>query len=786
MKVSFEWLKGFFDEKLDLNDMCDKLTISGTKVETIESNKIEVTNVVTGLIEEIKPHPDAEKLVVCRVNVGDSNVQIVTGAKNMKEGDIVPVALHGAVLHGGVKIKKGKLRGVESQGMMCSEEELGLSNSSDGLMIMDKDTPIGINIVEAIKSGDDIIEFEITSNRPDCLGVLGIAREIKAIYDINMKKPNVEFNINSSKNIDSMLNVEIQNEDCRRYSARIIENIKICESPEFIQKRLLSSGIRPINNIVDLTNYVMLELGQPMHAFDYDKISGKKLIVGSPDENEKFVMLDDTERTLNGNTICIRDDEKVLALAGIMGGKNSKVSENTKTIVLESANFNFDRIRRTSRSFNLRTESSLRFEKGIDDNLVIAALDRFCSLVNELSYGDVVSGTIDIVKKSYKPVSIEISDKYINDFLQTNISKDEMVKIFNNLDMNVIDKGETFIVEISTFRRDIFKKQDLVEEVARIYGYDNIPSLELTSGSNELGKTKKQKFMDKVLDTMISLGFSQSISYSFYSPKVFDKLNILEDSNLRNYIPIKNPLGEDYSVMRTTMVPSMIDSLCRNYFYSNNEAYIFEIGKTYERTPKNSIQENNILTIGMYGKEVDYFYLKGIIEALFRVFRINLMLERENECFYHPGKSARIILGKNVLGRFGEIHPYVLKNYGIGTELFIGEINLDKLFEIYKFEKKYKQIPKYPSIVFDLSIVVDENIMSQDIEEIIKLKSGNILEEYEIFDVYRGEQIPDNKKSISYSIIFRDKSKTLNDKEVNSVIQKILNELKNKFGAELR
>lgn len=786
MKVSFEWLKGFFEEKLDLNDVCDKLTISGTKVETVESNKIEVTNVVTGLIEEIKPHPDAEKLVVCQVNVGDNHVQIVTGAKNMKEGDIVPVAFHGAVLAGGLKIKKGKLRGVESQGMMCSEEELGLKDSADGLMIMDKNTPVGINIVDAIESGDDVIEFEITSNRPDCLGVLGIAREIKAIYNINMKKPNMEFNVNSSKNIDSMLNVEIQNENCRRYSARIIENVKICESPEFIQKRLLSSGIRPINNIVDLTNYVMLELGQPMHAFDYDKISGKKLIVGSSKENEKFVLLDETERTLNDDSICIRDEEKVLALAGIMGGENSKVCENTKTIVLESANFNFDKIRRISKFFNLRTESSLRFEKGIDDNLTLEALDRFCSLVNELSYGDVVSGTIDIVKESYEPVSIEISDKYINDFLQTSISKDEMIKIFKNLDMNVIDKGETFVVEAGTFRRDIFKKQDLVEEIARIYGYDNIPSLDLVSGSNELGKTKKQKFMDKVLDTMISLGFSQSISYSFYSPKVFDKLNLKDGSSLRKCISIKNPLGEDYSVMRTIMVPSMIESLCRNYSYSNSEAYIFEIGKTYEKTHKDSIQENNVLTIGMYGKDVDYFNLKGAIEALFEVFGINLMLERENESFYHPGKSARITLGKNILGRFGAIHPYVLKNYGMELELFVGEINLDKLFEMYKWEKKYKQIPKYPSVVFDLSIVIDESILAQDIEKIIKSKSGNILEKYEIFDVYRGEQIPQNKKSISYSITFRDKSKTLNDKEVNSVIQKILDELKNKFGAELR
>ena len=786
MKVSFEWLQSYFEKNLDLKDVCEKLTISGTKVENVESNKVDVKNVVTGLIEKITQHPDAEKLVVCSVNIGKENVQIVTAAKNMKEGDIVPVALHGAILHNGLKIKKGKLRGIESQGMFCSEEELGLAEHSDGLMILDATTPLGVNVIDVLDSGSDVIEFEITSNRPDCLGVLGIAREVKSIYDFEMKKLDTNFKVSSLKNINNMLKVNLENKNCRRYSARIIDNVKICESPKFIQDRLIVSGIRPLNNIVDLTNYVMLELGQPMHVFDYNCVLDGKINVSNGNDGEKFTTIDGVDRDLDNSMICIKDDEKVLALAGVMGGENSKVSVKSRTIILESANFKFDSIRSTSRKLGLRSESSLRFEKGIDDNLTIKALDRFCNLVNEFSYGDVVEGTIDLINESYEPVKILVHCDYINKFLNTNISESDMIKIFENLDMKVNKIGELLEIVVPTFRRDVFLEEDLVEEIGRIYGYDKIPSSELPCVSTELGKTKKQKFIDKILDTMISLGFSQSISYSFYSSKVFDKLNLKNESEERNAINIKNPLGEDYSIMRTTLVPSMLDSLTRNYSYSNSEALIFEIGKTYIKESEDVIKENNILTLGMYGKDFDYFSMKGIIESVFEVLGINFMLERETESFYHPGKSARIILGKSSLGRFGSIHPQVLKNYGIDIELFIGELNLDKIFEFYKCNKKYKEVPKYPSVSFDLSLVIDENILSQDIEKIIKSNSGNILERLQIFDVYKGPQIPENKKSISYNIIFRDKSKTLKDSDVNGVIQKILEALKNKLGVEIR
>lgn len=786
MKVSFEWLQSYFEKNLDLEDVCEKLTISGTKVEGIESNKVDVKNVVTGIIEKITQHPDAEKLVVCDVNIGKENVQIVTAAKNMKERDIVPVALHGAILHNGFKIKKGKLRGVESQGMFCSEEELGLANHSDGLMILDSTTPIGINIVDALDSGSDVIEFEITSNRPDCLGVLGIAREIKSIYNFEMNDPDKNFKVLSSKNINDMLKVNLENKECRRYSARIIENVKICESPKFIQDRLIASGIRPLNNIVDLTNYVMLELGQPMHAFDYKFVSNGKINVSSGNHGEKFKTIDGLDRELDNSMICIRDDEKVLALAGIMGGENSKVSAESKTIILESANFKFDSIRSASKKLGLRSESSLRFEKGIDDNLTIQALDIFCNLVNEFSYGDIVEGTIDLINESYEPVKILVGYDYVNKFLNTNISESDMINIFENLDMKVNKVGELLEVVVPTFRRDVFLKEDLVEEIGRIYGYDKIPSSELSCVATEIGKTKKQKFIDKILNIMISLGFSQSISYSFYGPKVFDKLNLGNESKERNAINIKNPLGENYSVMRTTLVPSMLDSLARNYSYSNDEVCIFEIGKTYNKSQEYLVQENNILTLGMHGENFDYFSMKGIIESFFEALGITFMLERETESFYHPGKSAKIILGKSNLGRFGSIHPYVLKNYDIDIEFFVGELDLDRIFELYKWNKKYKEVPKYPSVSFDLSLVIDENILSQDIEKIIKSNSGNILERLEIFDVYKGPQIPENKKSISYNIIFRDKSKTLEDSDVNSVIQKILEALKNKLGVEIR
>lgn len=785
MKVSFEWIKEYFDEELKLNDVCDKLTISGTKVENVESNKIEVKNIVTGLIEEIKPHPDAEKLVVCSVNIGESYVQIVTGAKNMKEGDIVPVALHGAILADGTKIKKGKLRGVESQGMMCSEEELGLCDHADGLMIL-KDVPIGENIVNVLDSGQEIVEFEITSNRPDCLGILGIAREIKAIYGFDLKNPKFDFKYSGCKDINDLLSVDVQNKDCRRYSARVIENLKICDSPKFIQDRLIASGIRPINNIVDLTNYVMLEIGQPMHAFDYNVVSNSKIIVGNTINGDKFITLDGIERELDDSIICIKDSEKVLALGGIIGGENSKVNDDTKRIILESANFKFDVIRRSSRKLNLRSESSLRFEKNIDDNLTLIALNRFCSLVEELSYGDVVNGTIDIINESYERVNIEVTPQYINKFLGTDISKDSIIKIFKNLDMEVKEDNELLIVTPPTFRRDIFIKEDLAEEIARIYGYDQIKEEDLKSVSQEIGKTKKQKFIDNILNTMISLGFSQSMSYSFYSPRSFDKMNLEKDNELRDAITIRNPLGEDYSVMRTTMVPSMIEALYRNISYSNSEACIFDIGKTYGRGNDGKILENNVLAMGMYGKNFDYFTIKGVIESLFEHIGITFMLEREGEVFYHPGKSARIVLGKNVLGKFGSIHPYVLRNYDAKVELFICEVYLDKIFNFYKSDKKYKQIPKYPSVTFDLNVVVDEDVLVQDIEKIIKSKSGNILESLNIFDIYRGSQVPEGKKSVSYSIIFRDRSKTLNDKEINKLIEIILNALKLSLGAELR
>ena len=786
MKVSFEWLNKYFDGKLELNELCEKLTISGTKVETIESNKIKVTNVVTGLIEKITAHPDAEKLVVCDVNVGEKNVQIVTGAKNMVEGDIVPVALHGAILAGGLKIKKGKLRGVESQGMMCSEEELGIATKSDGLMIMDKETPVGVNIVDVLDNGDDIIEFEITSNRADCLGVLGIIREIKAIYGFDMKEIDYEYDVNKNENVSNLLNVDVKTKNCRRYAARIIKNVKVCESPEYIQKRLISSGIRPINNIVDLTNYVMLEIGQPMHAFDYDKIKDKKIIVEDGVNGEKIQTLDGVERELKDFMICIKDSEKVLALGGLMGGESSKVSDNTNTIVLESANFQFDVIRNTSRNLNLRTDSSLRFEKCIDDNLIINGLNRFCNLVTQLNYGEIIDGTIDVINETYEAISINLTCDYINDFLNTSIDKDQIKNIFVNLGMDVNEHENSLNVTVPTFRRDIFLKEDLVEEIARIYGYDKIPSSDLNTVCDSIGKTRKQLFTDKLINLMVSLGFSQSISYSFFNPKVIEKLNIEEDSEVRNVISIKNPLGEEYSSMRTIMVPSMVDALCRNYSYSNNDVSIFEIGKTYIKNDQGSMCENNVLTIGMYGKDVDYFSIKGIIESLFKVLGINFLLEREKEKFYHPGKSAKIILGKNNIGRFGAIHPYVLKNYDVDTEFFIGEINIDKLYELYKWDKKYKTIPKYPSTSFDLNVVINDDILVQDIEKIIKSKSGNILEKLEIFDVYKGPQIAENKKSISYKLIFRDKSKTLNDTEINKVINTILEALKNNFGAELR
>ncbi|MFC0903101.1 phenylalanine--tRNA ligase subunit beta [Clostridium sp. MT-14] len=793
MKVPVNWLKDYVKIDITGKELGDKLTLSGSKVEEVITTGDEIQNVVTGKIVKIEEHPHADKLVVCQVDIGkDELLQIITAATNMKEDDIVPVALHGSVIHGGVKIKKGKLRGIMSNGMFCSEEELGIAGDKPvhGLMILPVDTPIGEDIKDALNMTSSILDFEITSNRPDCLSIIGMARETAATLNESYKMPALEYEISSSKYINDGLKVEVRDKLCRRYMARGVENVKIEESPGWMQERLLDAGVRPINNIVDITNFVMLETGQPMHAYDTRYIQSNNIIVERAENREKFVTLDNEERLLDKNVLTIRDGDRAIGIAGIMGGLNSEIREDTSSIVFESANFDGTNIRISSQKLGLRTEASARFEKDLDPNLCEMAVDRACYLIEKLNAGEVMKGTIDIYNEKIEPGSLQVNYNWINNFLGTKIPQDEMAECLNRLELNTKIEGEDLKIDVPTFRsRDIKIKEDIAEEVARIYGYDNVPSTIIKSVSTRGGKNTKQKLDDEVLRALTSSGLNQSISYSFISRKVFDRILLPKNSVLRNAVVIKNPLGEDYSIMRTTTIPSMMESLSRNYSRKNELARLFEIGKVY--IPNKDVnklpQEKNIVTIGIYGK-VNYFDLKGIVENILEVLKIErFSFERESgNPSFHPGKTASLYIKKDFIGVLGEIHPNVLDNYGVDEKCYIAELDLDVLYKYANWNKEYKPLPKFPAVTRDLAILVDEDVLVKEIEDVIKEQGGNMVERAKFFDVYRGKQVAEGKKSVAYSISYRLENRTLTDEEVNKVHDRILKALEHKFGAQLR
>ncbi|ACQ54328.1 phenylalanine--tRNA ligase subunit beta [Clostridium botulinum] len=792
MKVPVKWLNDYIDIDISPKELGDRLTLSGSKVEEVVTTGDEIQNVVTGKIVEIRKHPDADKLSICQVDIGkEENIQIVTAATNMKEMDIIPVALHGSTLHGGLKIKKGKLRGEVSNGMFCSEEELGLAGDEPvyGLMILEQDTPIGEDIKKVLKMESSIIEFEITSNRPDCLSVIGIARETAATLNKKYTIPVVEFSPKCSESIKDSLKVEVKDTLCRRYMARGIKNVKVEQSPGWMQERLLEAGVRPINNIVDITNFVMLELGQPMHAFDRKEIKTNTIVVERAKEGEKFITLDETERELDVDILNIKDGDRTVAIAGIMGGLNSEVKEDTKEIILECANFDGTNIRISSKKLGLRTEASSRFEKDLDPNLVELAMDRACKLIQELGAGEVMEGSVDVYENKLEPHMLEVDSNWINKFLGTNISKEEMQECLDRLDLNTEIKGEILEIHVPTFRSDLNIKEDIAEEIARIYGYNNIPITTIKSVTMQAGKNEKQHLDDKVIETLMASGLNQSISYSFVSPKVFEKINLKEDSNLRKVVKIKNPLGEDFSIMRTTTIPSMMEALSRNYSRNNDYASLFEIGKIY--IPKEDStelpEEKNIVTIGLYGA-VDYFNLKGIVENILGGLGIdNYKLKRQEENpTFHPGRTAELYIKKDYVGILGEIHPDVQDNYDIEERCYVAELNLDVLYKHSNVKKEYSQLPKFPAVTRDIAVIVDDTVLVQEIENIIKNGGGNILESIHLFDVYKGKQIPEGKKSIAYSIVYRNAQRTLKDSEVNKVHDKIVRTLEHKLGAQLR
>lgn len=791
MKVPYNWLKDYVEINVDPHTLGDKLTLSGSALEEVIIQGDNIKNVVTGKITKIEKHPDADRLNVCQVNIGKEEIQIVTAATNMKEQDIVPVALHKSILADGTEIKKGKMRGVVSNGMFCSEEELGIAGDEPvhGLMILPSDAPLGMDIKEYLGLNKAILDFEITSNRPDCLSMVGMARETAATLRTNYTMPNFNYEVKCSTNINDELKVEVKDKLCRRYMARGVKNVKVESSPSWMQERLLEAGVRPINNIVDITNFVMLEIGQPMHAFDARQIESKTIVIEKANDGEKFTTLDEIERELDSSILMIKDGSKSVAVAGIMGGLNSEIQDDTTEVIFESANFEGTNIRVSSKKLNLRSESSSRFDKDIDPNLAKLAIDRACALICELNCGEVMEGTIDIYNDVKEEGSITVNSTWINKFLGTEISKEEMKEALDSLDLITEIKNEDLIISIPTFRIDIAIKEDIAEEIARIYGYDKIPTTIFKVSTEREPRYKNELLTDKVIEIMVASGVNQSISYSFVSPKVFDKVNIPVDSELRNVVKIKNPLGEDYSVMRTTTLPSIMESLGRNYSRNNDYVRLFEIGRIYlpNENEKQLPTEKNVLTIGIYG-DCDYLDLKGIVENIIDglgISKAKYVRESENQS-YHPGKTAALMVRNKKVGVFGEVHPDVTENYGINVNCYVAELDLDSLFEASTTVKAYKPLPKFPAVTRDIALLCDDSILVAEIEETIRKAGGNLVEKVQLFDIYKGAQIPEGKKSIAYAIAYRDEKKTLEDKDISKVHDKILKALEHKLGAVLR
>lgn len=791
MKVPYNWLKDYVEINVDPHTLGDKLTLSGSALEEVIIQGDNIKNVVTGKITKIEKHPDADRLNVCQVNVGKEEIQIVTAATNMKEQDIVPVALHKSILADGTEIKKGKMRGVVSNGMFCSEEELGIAGDEPvhGLMILPSDAPLGMDIKEYLGLNKAILDFEITSNRPDCLSMVGMARETAATLRTNYTMPNFNYEVKCSTNINDKLKVEVKDKLCRRYMARGVKNVKVEPSPSWMQERLLEAGVRPINNIVDITNFVMLEIGQPMHAFDARQIESKTIVIEKAKDGEKFTTLDEIERELDSSILMIKDDSKSVAVAGIMGGLNSEIQDDTTEVIFESANFEGTNIRVSSKKLNLRSESSSRFDKDIDPNLAKLAIDRACALICELNCGEVMEGAIDIYNDVKEEGSITVNSTWINKFLGTEISKEEIKEALDSLDLITEIKNEDLIISIPTFRIDIAIKEDIAEEIARIYGYDKIPTTIFKVSTEREPKYKNELLTDKVIEIMVASGVNQSISYSFVSPKVFDKVNIPVESELRNVVKIKNPLGEDYSVMRTTTLPSIMESLGRNYSRNNDYVRLFEIGRIYlpNEDEKQLPTEKNVLTIGIYG-DCDYLDLKGIVENIIDglgISKAKYVRESENQS-YHPGKTAALMVRNKKVGVFGEVHPDVTENYGINVNCYVAELDLDSLFEASTTVKSYKPLPKFPAVTRDIALLCDDSILVAEIEETIRKAGGNLVEKVQLFDIYKGAQIPEGKKSIAYAIAYRDEKKTLEDKDISKVHDKILKALEHKLGAVLR
>lgn len=790
MLLPIKWLKDYVDFDFDVKKLADGLSNSGSHVESVIIPSEGLDKIVVGKIEKIEKHPDADKLVVCSVNVGDEVLQIVTGAPNVFEGAIVPVALHGSTVAGGVKIKKGKLRGVESNGMLCSLEELGFYNSvipkeaRNGIFIFPEGTEIGKSALETLFMDSDILELEITPNRPDCLSIMGMAVETAASFDLKTKHKDIKIENEVDDFSDHFDDIVIETENCNRYYSKILKNIKIGPSPLWLQAYLMQAGVRPISNIVDLTNFVMLEYGQPLHAFDLDSLKNKKIVVRMAKDGEETVTLDGETRKLTSDDILITDGSEIIGLAGIMGGLDSEITEKTVNVLLEGANFNKENIRKTSRRLNLRSEASSRFEKGIDPNLAKTAVDRVCQLAEMLDIAEVVGGSKDVGDFDKAPKEIKLRLQKVNDLIGVDCTIDEVATILNRLEIETEVKGDYLLAKIPSLRLDLGIEEDLIEEVARIYGYDNVEPKKLRGTLTVGRKPRFRNVEDRIKNLLIGLGYSEFMTYSFVSPSSYEKANYKEDE--KNIIRILNPLGEDYSIMRTTIVPSMIDALAKNYVRGNENVGGFEIGNTFFPTDGELPAEKLKLTMGFYDLG-DFYYLKESIEKLLWYLGINdLEVRRKEVSFLHPGRSAEFILKGESLGVFGEVHPKVLENYGLKKKAYVAELDFDKIVENTIGNYTYKELPKYPTMKRDFAFVMDRDIDSVELEKISKKYGKELLESFKVFDIYQGENIEEGKKSVAFSLVFRAADRTLEDAEVTEICEKIVAEIESEIKAKLR
>ncbi|MDR1245811.1 MAG: phenylalanine--tRNA ligase subunit beta [Clostridiales Family XIII bacterium] len=815
MLVPLDWLKEYVDFEADTDVFCERMILSGSNTEGIRRYGAGAKKIIVGKIISVEKHDDSDHLIVAKVDVGGvSPLQIVTGAPNVNAGDFVPVALVGGVLPGGVKIKKSKLRGVESEGMLCSASELGFEDKvipvshKDGIWILEKEYDVGADFIEAAGLRADVVDFEITPNRPDCLSIIGMARETSATFDGKLSYPNTKITGRHGNKAEDFVAVEVRRPElCLRYIARVITDVKIAQSPWWLKKKLMMSGMRPINNIVDITNYVMLEYGHPLHAFDVRTVEGGRIVVDTAVEGEKFTTLDGVERTMSADTLMIKDAVKAIGVAGVMGGLNSEIENDTRTILIECAAFKSDGIRLTARKLGLRTEASNRYEKGISPELSGEAVDRVCALVEQLGAGYVTEGAVDVYPErnaraadafftnqasKYAAVSvprerIKLRIERVNKILGTSLGLAEAASYLRRLEMDVVPTEDTLDVLPPSVRLDIAGEEDLIEEIARIYGYGEL-AVTLHKGAAQAERSRSADLRDLARDILVAAGLSEIQTYSFVSPRGVDDLGVPATAKERRFVRLMNPLGDENSVMRTMLLPAMLETLGRNYARNNNRAAAFEIGNTFFDNGAGRLPEERIaLSLGMYGGDADFFRLKGILEELFKRFGIKVSYEAERDAAaWHPGRCARVFAGDTPLCIFGEINPDAAERYGLDARCYAADIDMDGIVERADVTRYYTPLPRYPAVERDIALLVKDDVTVKRIEDVIRKAAGKLLEKVSLFDVYKGPQVAEGKKSAAFNLIYRSPERTLTDEEVGAEHNKMLSALENELGAVLR